>query len=87
MRDYHGYGKAAQPLLPMIGIPTTAGTGSEAQTYALISDAQTRAKLACGDPEAAFRIALLDPALTLSQPADITATSGFDAIAHAVETL
>jgi alcohol dehydrogenase len=86
MRDYHGYGKAAQPLLPMIGIPTTAGTGSEAQTYALISDAQTRAKLACGDPKAAFRIALLDPALTLSQPADITATSGFDAIAHAVET-
>lgn len=86
MRDYHGYGKAVRPLLPMIGIPTTAGTGSEAQTYALISDAQTHVKLACGDPQAAFRIALLDPALTLSQPADITATSGFDAIAHAVET-
>src|SRR6185312_6178901 len=86
MRDYHGYGKAARPLLPMIGIPTTAGTGSEAQTYALISDAQTHVKLACGDPKAAFRIALLDPALTLSQPPDITATSGFDAIAHAVET-
>jgi alcohol dehydrogenase len=86
MQDYHGYGKASRPLLPMIGIPTTAGTGSEAQTYALISDAQTHVKLACGDPKAAFRVALLDPALTLSQPADITATSGFDAIAHAVET-
>ncbi len=86
MHDYHGYGKAARPLLPMIGIPTTAGTGSEAQTYALISDAQTHVKLACGDRQAAFRIALLDPALTLSQPAEITATSGFDAIAHAVET-
>jgi alcohol dehydrogenase len=86
MSDYHGYGKATRPLLPMIGIPTTAGTGSEAQTYALISDARTHVKLACGDPQAAFRIALLDPALTLSQPADITATSGFDAIAHAVET-
>jgi len=86
MRDYHGYGKAAQPLLPMIGIPTTAGTGSEAQTYALISDAETHVKLACGDPKAAFRIALLDPALTVSQPPEITATSGFDAIAHAVET-
>lgn len=86
MRDYHGYGKAARPLLPMIGIPTTAGTGSEAQTYALISDAQTHVKLACGDPKAAFRIALLDPALTVSQPHEITATSGFDAIAHAVET-
>jgi alcohol dehydrogenase len=86
MHDYHGYGKTVRPLLPMIGIPTTAGTGSEAQTYALISDAQTHVKLACGDPQAAFRVALLDPALTVSQPTEVTATSGFDAIAHAVET-
>jgi len=86
MQDYLGYGRATRPLLPMIGIPTTAGTGSEAQTYALISDAQTHVKLACGDSKAAFRVALLDPALTVSQPQGITATSGFDAIAHAVET-
>lgn len=86
MRDYLGHGKAKQTLLPMIGIPTTAGTGSEAQTYALISDAESGAKMACGNPDAAFRIALLDPALTVSQPQSITATSGFDAIAHAVET-
>ena len=86
MRDYHGYGKAHKPMLPMIGIPTTAGTGSEAQSYALISDAETHVKLACGDPQLAFRIALLDPALTVSQPTGVTATSGFDAIAHAVET-
>jgi alcohol dehydrogenase len=86
IQDYLGYGKATQPLLPMIGIPTTAGTGSEAQTYALISDAKTHVKMACGDHRAAFRVAILDPALTVSQPRDITATSGFDAIAHAVET-
>ena len=86
MRDYLGYGKAGQPLLPMIGIPTTAGTGSEAQSYALISDAESHVKMACGDATAAFRVALLDPMLTLSQPRVITATSGFDAIAHAVET-
>jgi len=86
MRNYHGYGKTRKPMLPMIGIPTTAGTGSEAQTYALISDAATHVKLACGDCQAAFRIALLDPALTVSQPPTVTATSGFDAIAHAVET-
>lgn len=86
MADYRGYGKAAKPMLPMIAIPTTAGTGSEAQTYALISDAETHVKMACGDSKAAFRVALLDPALTLSQPRSITATSGFDAIAHAVET-
>ena len=86
MKDYLGYGKVRQPLLPMIGIPTTAGTGSEAQSYALISDAQTHNKMACGDPTASFRVALLDPALTTSQPRHITSTSGFDAIAHAVET-
>ncbi|MDQ1525334.1 MAG: alcohol dehydrogenase [Pyrinomonadaceae bacterium] len=86
MRDYHGYGKAARAMLPMIAIPTTAGTGSEAQTYALISDAATHVKMACGSPHAAFRVALLDPALTVSQPASVTAAAGFDAIAHAVES-
>jgi len=86
MADYRGFGKATKPMLPMIAIPTTAGTGSEAQSYALISDAETHAKMACGDPKAAFRIALLDPALTVSQPRSITATAGYDAIAHAVET-
>ena len=86
MQDYRGYGKAARPMLPMIGIPTTAGTGSEAQSYTLISDAETREKLACGDPQAAFRVAILDPCLTVSQPSAVTAAAGYDAISHAVET-
>jgi alcohol dehydrogenase len=91
MKDYWGHNKAsskknAGPMLPMIGVPTTAGTGSEAQTYALISDAETHVKMACGDDKAAFRIALLDPELTVTQSAYLTATAGYDAIAHAVET-
>ena len=86
MSDYRGYGKATKSMLPMIAIPTTAGTGSEAQSYALISEAESHVKMACGDPKASFRVAVLDPALTVSQPRSITATSGFDAIAHAVET-
>jgi len=86
MRDYRGHGKASKPMLPSIGIPTTAGTGSEAQSYALISDAETHAKMACGDEKAAFRIAILDPALTVSQPAAVTAVAGYDAISHAVES-
>jgi len=86
MADYWGYGKAKEPLLPMIGVPTTAGTGSEAQTHALISDPKTRVKMACGDPKAAFRAAILDPALTVSQPRTVTAAAGYDAISHAVET-
>jgi alcohol dehydrogenase len=84
--DYRGYGKAATPLLPMIGVPTTAGTGSEAQSYAVISDAATHMKMACGDPSAAVRIALLDPELSMTAPRHVTAMAGFDAIAHAVET-
>lgn len=84
--DYRGYGKAGTPLLPMIGIPTTAGTGSEAQSYAVIADAATHMKMACGDPSAAMRIAILDPELTLTAPRHVTAMAGFDAIAHAVET-
>lgn len=86
MSDYRGFGKASRPMLPSIGVPTTAGTGSEAQAYALISDADTHAKMACGDPKAAFRTAILDPAVTVSQPRAVTAIAGYDAISHAVES-
>jgi alcohol dehydrogenase len=86
MRDYWGWGKAAEPLLPAMGVPTTAGTGSEAQSYAIISDPVTHVKMACGDPKAAFRIALLDPELTVSQPRALTGVAGYDAISHAVES-
>ena len=86
MRDYRGFGKAPNPMLPAIGIPTTAGTGSEAQAYAIISDAETHVKMACGDHKASFRIAILDPDLTVSQPRALTAIAGFDALSHAVES-
>ncbi len=86
MQDYWGVGKATADLLPMIAVPTTAGTGSEAQSFALISDAETHVKMACGDKQAAFRIAILDPQLTITQPKRVAALSGFDAISHAVET-
>lgn len=86
IHDFQGYAKAARPMLPMIGIPTTAGTGSEAQSYAIISDPRTHRKMACGDPKAAFRAVILDPRLTLTQPVSVTAAAGYDAIAHAVES-
>jgi len=86
MEDYWGVGKARKPMLPLIAIPTTAGTGSECQSFALISDEKTHQKMACGDPKAAAAIAILDPILTLSQPPRVTACTGIDAIAHVVET-
>lgn len=86
MQDYWGSGKATQPMLPLIAIPTTAGTGSECQSFTLIADETSHQKMACGDPKAAARVAVLDPALTISQPFPVTAHTGIDAIAHAIET-
>lgn len=86
LRDYQGFGKANRPMLPMIAVPTTAGTGSEAQSFAVIGDPETHVKMACGDEKAAFRVAILDPELTVSMPRPVTAATGIDAIAHAVET-
>ncbi|MFQ5350423.1 MAG: iron-containing alcohol dehydrogenase, partial [Thermoanaerobaculia bacterium] len=86
MADYRGYGKAGRPLLSSVGVPTTAGTGSDAQSYALISDAETHEKMACGDPGATFRAVILDPELPRTAPRTVVALSGLDAISHAVES-
>lgn len=86
MHDYWGVGKALKPMLPMIAVPTTAGTGSETQSFALISDAETHVKMACGDKKASCRVALLDPELTISQPPRVTALTGLDALSHSLET-
>lgn len=90
--DYWGENKPQAPMLPMIMIPATAGTGSEAQSYALISDPVTHQKMACGDrrlpTDGGLRphVAILDPDLTLTQPPTVAAAAGIDAVAHAVET-
>ena len=86
MADYWGVGKATKPMLPLIAVPTTAGTGSEAQSFALIADEHTHLKMACGDKKAACKVAVLDPTVTVTQPEAVTAVTGMDAISHAVET-
>jgi len=86
MQDYWGVGKASADMLPMIAVPTTAGTGSEMQSFALISDAETHVKMACGDKRASCRVAILDPKLTVTQPPEVTALAGVDALSHALET-
>jgi alcohol dehydrogenase len=86
MEDYQGTGRAAKPMLPSLGVPSTAGTGSEAQSYALIARADTGAKMACGDRKAMFRVVLLDPLVASSAPRDVVAASGIDAMAHAIES-
>ena len=86
MQDYHGRGLATGAMLPSLAIPTTAGTGSETQSFALITDAESGMKIACGDRRAAFRSVILDVALTLTQPPRVAAVTGIDAVAHAVES-
>src|SRR5260370_2277359 len=73
-------------MRPMVGIPTTAGTGSEAQSFALISDAATHVKRAGGDRRAGSGGGILDRALTAWPPAGVRAAAGYDAISHAVES-
>lgn len=86
IEDYWGRGKAQKPMLPSIGAPTTAGTGSEAQSFALISRASDRVKMACGDPKARFHAVVLDPELLDTVPPRVTALAGLDAISHAIES-
>jgi alcohol dehydrogenase len=89
MQDYWGRNKAPAdrgPMLPAIAVPTTSGTGSETQSFALITDAATHVKMACGDARAAFRAAILDVNLTLTQPAHVAALTAIDAISHALES-
>ncbi|MCH8829747.1 MAG: iron-containing alcohol dehydrogenase [Planctomycetes bacterium] len=86
MEDYWGIGKAKKPMLPMIAVPTTSGTGSEAQSFALIAQTETHVKMACGDKKAACAVAILDPDLTMSMPVHVAAATGIDALSHALET-
>jgi alcohol dehydrogenase len=86
MQDYRGRDSTPAPMLPSIAVPTTAGTGSETQSFALVSDPATGLKMACGAAGAAFRIAILDVDLTLTQPLSLVALTGIDALSHAVES-
>ena len=74
-----GLGKTRARWLPMMAVPTTSGTGSEAQSYALVSDAETHVRMACGD-RGRFHVAILALRLTVSQPSTVTASAGFDSI-------
>ncbi len=75
-----------EPFLPLIAVPTTAGTGSEVQRHALLSDSVTHTKRAVGAVGLEPKIALLDAELTLTCPPRVTALAGMDALTHAIES-
>jgi len=85
--DYVGIDKVASPPPPLLAVPTTVGTGSEVTTFAVITDRAQRKKVVLGSPHLAPRFALLDPELVLSLPASLVASTGVDALTHAIESV
>ncbi len=86
-RDWEDFGALRHDPLPTIAVPTTAGTGSEVSPSAIITDTERRKKMNLFDPRICPDVALVDPDLTLSMPARLTAATGMDALSHAVDSL
>jgi alcohol dehydrogenase class IV len=86
LHDYQGLNLLERPLTPMVAIPTTAGTGSEVTPFAVIRDETAGAKITFSSPYLAPDLAVLDPELTLTLPPHLTAATGMDALAHAIES-
>ena len=85
VRDYQGKGKIKDDCLPLITIPTTAGTGSEVTFSSVITDTKEKFKFTIKSTSIAARTAIIDPELTLTVPPLITAATGIDALTHAIE--
>lgn len=85
IKDYEGVDKSKKPQLPMVGINTTAGTGSEMTLFAIITDEERHIKMALVDKHLTPIIAVNDPMLMLAMPKSLTAATGMDALTHAIE--
>ena len=83
--DFMGIDKIAQPGLPVVAVPTTAGTGSEATLVTIITDTRTDVKMLIMSPYLMPAVAIVDPLLTLKCPRGITSSTGLDALTHAIE--
>ncbi|MRR58841.1 MAG: iron-containing alcohol dehydrogenase [Deltaproteobacteria bacterium] len=85
IEDFMGFNKISKPGVPLIAIPTTAGTGSEATMVTIITDTSRDVKMLIGSPYLMPTVALVDPALTVKMPRGLTAATGLDALTHAIE--
>jgi alcohol dehydrogenase len=83
--DYVGLHKIRNRPLPVIALPTTAGTGSEVSLWSVFTDDDRRLKVAIGGVQMYPAVALCDPELTIQLPVSLTASTGMDALAHAIE--
>jgi len=85
VRDHEGRDKVRFEVTPIVAVPTTAGTGSEVTRSAVITDTARRFKMTVKDVRLAPRLAVVDPETTRALPAGLTASTGMDALVHAVE--
>ncbi|MBB3562704.1 alcohol dehydrogenase class IV [Rhizobium sp. BK512] len=85
LSDYYGEFKVPGPTIPIIAVPTTAGTGSEVTPVAVISDPDRTLKVGISSPYLIAAAAICDPELTMSCPPGLTAVAGADALTHAIE--
>ncbi|KAA0968484.1 iron-containing alcohol dehydrogenase [Aureimonas fodinaquatilis] len=86
-QDYYGEYNVPGPVMPIIAIPTTSGTGSEVTPVAVVSDAERSLKVGISSPYIIPTASICDPDLTLSCPPGLTAIAGADALTHAIEAL
>jgi alcohol dehydrogenase class IV len=86
LADYYAVQSVPGPIMPLIALPTTAGTGSEATPVAVITDPSTEMKIGVASPHLIPRHAICDPLLSIGAPPVVTAHSGIDALAHAIES-
>jgi len=85
IRKFQGKNASTKPIPPLVTVPTTAGTGSEITFSAVITDTENRFKMTIKNAWTAAKIAVCDPDLTLSVPPAVTASTGMDALTHAIE--
>lgn len=84
--QYEGIDTFSKPITPLLAIPTTSGTGSEVTSFTVITDTERNYKLTVGGVLVAAKWAIVDPVLTITVPAKITAATGIDALVHAIES-
>ena len=87
VEDYEGTGKSARPGIPIVAVNTTAGTGSEVTSFYIVTDTEKHSKMAMVDTNCMVRIAINDIDFMMSMPPKLTASTGMDALTHALEAV
>jgi alcohol dehydrogenase class IV len=86
IREYFGADKIKKPLPPLVAIPTTCGTGSEVTQFAVVTDTEKHFKMGIGSPHNIPKVAIVDPSLLAKLPSTMVASTGMDALCHAIES-